>query len=851
MPTPLSKERLLSIIEKAKKENWKQLDLSNKGLTELPKEIGTLTNLIHLDLGSNLSSSTPNRLSHLPPEIGNLSKLEHLNLRFNYEISLPSEMGNLVSLKKLNLSRTLIKIPSVIGELKNLEELIVNDNEFDEFPKVISNLSKLKVLDLGRNHITICPSGISNLQNLTLLDLHDNRFIILPKEIGQLKNLKKLYLNDNALKEIPEEFCKLQQLMELDLDYNEIRNLPQELGNLSNLESMRISNNKIDKLPIQIGNLRCLKYLLAYHNNLTYLPPEIGVLPNLKYINVDGNPLVSPPQEIVKQGTRAIRIFLNLKERQSSRQWQSRLIVVGEGGVGKTSLIKALKNENFNREEKTTLGIDVSNIQLPHPFHKDVVMTLKTWDFASQVIYDATHQFFLTEGSLFLVVWNARLGWEQGSLYRWLDLIHAKAPKAPIMIVATHTDEREADLPSLAIKQKFSQVVGIFSVSNDTKSGINYLRMEIQKCVANLPLMGESWPTTWLNFVKAIENHKQFNIGNIDIKTILIIANRFNISEEDLKILLRWLHELGEILYFENDDEINNLIILNSDWVIKKISLVLESKEVIKQQGVLTDATMDDIWPQLPVELKNHFLRLMEKFDLSYRTLENKDVSLVVKRLPLDPPDDLQSKWNSIKHKGDCKEIKLKFQLNTIPPGIPTWFIAHSHRFTTYTHWRKGALFAYGTNNAYQAKQLALVQVFDHERCIQLTVRGSFPYIFFALLMDGIELTLSRYPGLKVARLIPCPNELENGCHYQFNYDNLRKRLDRQMLEVECQECFSKFSVIELLLGIHSTQDHILQKLEVLDTRIKDVGYRTREGIIEEISTLRELVQRELVMVAR
>jgi len=50
-----------------------------------------------------------------------------------------------------------------------------------------------------------------------------------------------------------------------------------------------------------------------------------------------------------------------------------------------------------------------------------------------QQIYHATHQFFLTERSLYMVAWNARLGAEQGKLHYWLDTIKALAPKAPVL----------------------------------------------------------------------------------------------------------------------------------------------------------------------------------------------------------------------------------------------------------------------------------------------------------------------------------------------------------------------------------------------------------------------------------
>ena len=61
-------------------------------------------------------------------------------------------------------------------------------------------------------------------------------------------------------------------------------------------------------------------------------------------------------------------------------------------------------------------------------------MRLSAWDFGGQQIYHATHQFFLTNRSLFLLLWSSRAGWEQGNLRYWLDIITARAPESPIVL---------------------------------------------------------------------------------------------------------------------------------------------------------------------------------------------------------------------------------------------------------------------------------------------------------------------------------------------------------------------------------------------------------------------------------
>jgi Leucine-rich repeat (LRR) protein len=39
---PMTRAELLAIIEQARRENWEELDLRRKGITELPPEIGQL-----------------------------------------------------------------------------------------------------------------------------------------------------------------------------------------------------------------------------------------------------------------------------------------------------------------------------------------------------------------------------------------------------------------------------------------------------------------------------------------------------------------------------------------------------------------------------------------------------------------------------------------------------------------------------------------------------------------------------------------------------------------------------------------------------------------------------------------
>jgi hypothetical protein len=289
------------------------------------------------------------------------------------------------------------------------------------------------------------------------------------------------------------------------------------------------------------------------------------------------------------------------------------------------------------------------------------------------------------------------------------------------------------------------------------------------------------------------------------------VMRKRGVSEEGLLVLARWLHELGDILYFRDDDELCDLVILKPQWASAYISRVVEDEQVIARQGVFTRDQMVKLWADLPSDLREHFLRLMEAFDLSYRTLEQREISLVVERLPLDPPP-YQPAWDAALRDPASHEIAIRYRLNSLPPGIPTWFIARAHRFSTHKHWRNGALFACERDGP----SLALVQAFPHERYLQLSVRGAHPHNFFALLKDGLELTLDRYPGLNKQRKIPCPGHNGQPCPHEFDYEQLLKRLDKKP-SIECPEALIDVDVRTLLFGLTpATLDDVQQKLDAL-----------------------------------
>ena len=221
----------------------------------------------------------------------------------------------------------------------------------------------------------------------------------------------------------------------------------------------------------------------------------------------------------------------------------------------------------------------------------------------------------------------------------------------------------------------------------------------------------------------------------------------------------------------------------------------------------------------------------LEQYDLSYRIPRDEESrSLVVEVLPQDLPD-YENTWSKSLSHGSVRVIRLKYKLDSMQPGIPTWFIARCHRFTTYTHWRNGVVFA----DTPDVRNAALIEADPASAEIDFTARGPAPWQLFAVVRDGLEDTLKRYSGLKIERFIPCPGHAGEACRYLFNHDTLLRRLKAGIVTAECQQSFAQIPITELLFGIGSPEgnDAVLNRIDELENTVIDEAEKNREELRE------------------
>ncbi len=329
----------------------------------------------------------------------------------------------------------------------------------EELLKVIeeAKASKATALDLSNGGITELPPKLFQLTSLTTLNLSQNCLAVLPSGICQLTNLTALYLGGNQLTKLPPEICQLTKLVRLSLSGNKLTGLPSDITQLTGLAKLTLRRNQLTELPLEICQLTNLRELDLRRNRLTALPPEICRLPHLEKIELLDNPLTAPPLEIAERGLDAIRSYFVELEKGGLPVNEVKIILVGEGAAGKTSLVKKLLGQEFDPKEETTYGISIRGWDVEV---SDRQIRGNIWDFGGQVIMHATHQFFLSKRSLYVLVLDNRRN--QKAEY-WLRHIESFGGDSPVLIVlnkadadATYDLNRPELLPNFLVSKAFS-----------------------------------------------------------------------------------------------------------------------------------------------------------------------------------------------------------------------------------------------------------------------------------------------------------------------------------------------------------------------------------------------------------
>lgn len=374
-------------------------------------------------------------------------------------------------------------------------------------PSTVVLCSDIEDLNLAGNRLTAVPEGIGHLKRLRTLALGGNRIRTLPPFLAALQALEQLRVNDNLIDTLPAFIAELRTLRVLHLSRNRLTTVPDWIGTLCNLQRLDLSGNLIRILPNSIGGLASLRQLSLDDNGLESLPIALGQLTNLVRFFLHGNPALGLPLELLGPTWRDLKhnsptnpaTILEFYFRTSSQRTrplhEAKLVLLGRGGVGKTSLVQRLLSDDFKPGQKTD-GIQVS--QWTVPIDGKNAVRLHIWDFGGQEILHGTHQFFLTERTLYLVVLSGREGREDEDAEYWLTYIDSLGGDSPVIVVLNKSKSHAFDINSRRLEEKFpGRIRGYVATDCEDGTGCDALRQAIRRELGQLSHVHQEFPTSW------------------------------------------------------------------------------------------------------------------------------------------------------------------------------------------------------------------------------------------------------------------------------------------------------------------------------------------------------------------
>lgn len=636
-------------------------------------------------------------------------------------------------------------------------------------------------------------------KNLTELDLSGNQLTQLPPEITELKNLTTLDLSWNKLTQFPPEITELKNLIILDLSRNQLTQLPPEITELKNLTVLDLDSNQLIQLPSDIVKLKNLTILDLDSNQLTQLPSEIVKLKKLTTLDLDNNPLISPPREIVSMGLKAI--FIYLKQSRTYEHNEAKLILVGNGKVGKTCLANRLITDKFV-EDGITEGIDISEWITSAPDSEKSKIKLNIWDFGGQEIMHATHQFFLTKRSIYLLVWNARETKNYDNICYWLHTLETFGEDSPIILVMTKMSESDDDLNLKDLKSKFPQIAGYVKVDSKDGKGISSLKEIICETAWNFPLMRVKWVDSWYEVRNELER-----IGDnlIPYDEFCEICRYKGLDAENIDTLDEYLHDLGIILHFKDRIGLKNIVILKPEWITRAFYKILSTKFVLQNEGILLQNELDQIWDKgtYPSAVHPQLMELMNKFELAYE-LPDKNSYLIPELLPKNEPDYY---WD------DEENLYFYYSYDSfLPSGIITRFIVRMHQDIEKKKdgmplcWREGAVLNLQNSRT-------IVKMKPDEKQIEIRIKGDNKRGALGAICNELDQINASIKKINVSKQIPC--NCSDNCPERFSYEMLLKA-EMKNVDVQCRQNLNMISASLLLDGYKRREDRMEEYNETL-----------------------------------
>lgn len=627
---------------------------------------------------------------------------------------------------------------SFLKDLPHLQALNLTENKLTRFD-FTDSMKEMRLVDLSLNSGLQTVSFSATLPLLEKLDLSESgiKSLTVPKGLERLSSLD---LRKNALTDIVFEW-DCPALVSLDLSENRLTILSLPVG-FGALKYLYLNNNQLEHLSVA-SNLPCLKTLHLRENKLKTLPEDfLTPYPGLETLYLQKNPLPDAIRGFFEENEylnslETIQMYFREMSKGKALDNETKVLLVGNGNVGKSCLVERLVYDRFNPEWNSTHGIVLERYD-----KTGFEYALNLWDFGGQDIYHATHRLFMQSDAVYLALWD----WETENkehteleengktrayknyrLSYWLDYARSLGKRSPVIVVQTKSG-RDGQRDRSDIREAYSKHIDLLEfrhleLSKDDwdENGCNELLISIRKAIKSIKPRTEI-PENWAGVREWLRQLQQAGEKRLALDKYLDEARNL---EDPMGVLENWLVKTGVVFYRKG--LFQNQIILDQAWAIDAVYTLLRRDgniyyEVLQaRKGCFTGADLMQVWKDNGQEERELFISFMLSCDLCFETptkdnrwrVPFEERSFVAPQfLPEDKPKTVEDTW--LGRKG----LFFRYRHDFLHDGVIQSFITRTQSLAEMRDiWRYGI-------SLREEDRLALVEAQDRVITVQVTENG-------------------------------------------------------------------------------------------------------------------------------
>jgi len=535
-------------------------------------------------------------------------------------------------------------------------------------------------------------------------------------------------------------------------------------------------------------------------------------------VKLNNNSIESPPPEIITQGIQSV---LDWFQATRVKLNEIKIILIGEPDAGKTSLLKRLKDDSYNEKEEPTDGVNIEDMEFGKcgTFEKQSTLhdiTGHFWDFGGQEIMNATHQFFLTRRSIYVLVLVARRDVDiADQIRKWVRRVRATGGDSPIIVVANKIDQNDGfgfvNEPEL--QNEFPQIKYFEKISCKNNTDIDLLKDRLEELIPTADLFKTEIDEKWILVKNKLREETRENYY-LNKSRFVEICTEFKLNgNNEQKNALNVLHDLGLVLHFESLN-LDDYYVMNPYWITYGAYQILTSKYAGENKGIVAEKKLEYIVNEegdkniiyKPVNYKKikywpneiRFLTdILHEFKLCFWTPDRSH--FIIPDL-LDTKEPLEVTM-PIKQSGE--RIQFVYDYEYLPKSFMPNIMVEAHNIVK-NMWRTGCVLK-------QNDCEALVTSYINR--ISITVTGEYKKKreFMAVVLYVINSINQKHKG-KIKKLVPLP-EIDEYVDYEELLERERNGEKDHTVFIPLKKTFE----ISLLLEGIPSSDEIKNMKEMTD----------------------------------